>query len=171
MTHQEALKKILNMKVEEYSAREFRDYYFEAKIIATEALKEQSERFYSKEESIELSLLEKFGIYLMSGDHIYTITNNHDLCEYVKREAQRYIEIYLNLEPIELPSDEEIEDYAKEFVLSHDFSALTNPNHLANRCFQLGAKWMKEQILGKEDKTFKQKSKWTEVDNMTRRLK
>jgi hypothetical protein len=34
-----------------------------------------------------------------------------------------------------------------------------------------GAKWMKEQILGKEDKTFKQKSKWTEVDNMTRRLK
>ena len=51
------------------------------------------------------------------------------------------------LTPIELPSDEEIEDYAKEFVLSHDFSALTNPNHLANRCFQLGAKWMKEQIL------------------------
>ena len=49
--------------------------------------------------------------------------------------------------PIELPSDEEIEDYAKEFVLSHDFSALTNPNHLANRCFQLGAKWIKEQIL------------------------
>ena len=49
--------------------------------------------------------------------------------------------------PIELPNDEEIEDYAKEFVLSHDFSALTNPNHLANRCFQLGAKWMKEQIL------------------------
>ena len=49
--------------------------------------------------------------------------------------------------PIELPSNEEIEDYAKEFVLSHDFSALTNPNHLANRCFQLGAKWMKEQIL------------------------
>ena len=53
------------------------------------------------------------------------------------------------LTPIELPSDEEIEDYAKEFVLSHDFSALTNPNHLANRCFQLGAKWMKEQILNK----------------------
>jgi hypothetical protein len=25
------------------------------------------------------------------------------------------------------------------------------------------------QLLGKEDKTFKQKSKWTEVDNMTRR--
>jgi hypothetical protein len=53
--------------------------------------------------------------------------------------------------PIELPSDEEIEDYAKEFVLSHDFSALTNPNHLANRCFQLGAKWMKEQILNQNE--------------------
>ena len=81
------------------------------------------------------------------------------------------VEILKSLTPIELPSNEEIEDYAKEFVLSHDFSALTNPNHLANRCFQLGAKWMKEQILGKEDKTFKKKSQWTEVDNMTRRLK
>ena len=58
------------------------------------------------------------------------------------------METYCNsITPIELPSNEEIEDYAKEFVLSHDFSALTNPNHLANRCFQLGAKWMKEQIL------------------------
>ena len=42
---------------------------------------------------------------------------------------------------------ETLEEAAKEFVLSHDFSKLTNPNHLANRCFQLGAKWMKEQIL------------------------
>ena len=49
--------------------------------------------------------------------------------------------------PIELPSDEEIENDAKKFVLSHNFSLLTNSNHLANRCFQLGAKWMKEQIL------------------------
>jgi hypothetical protein len=39
----------------------------------------------------------------------------------------------------------ELEEAAKEFVLSHDFSQLTNPNHLANRCFQLGAKWQKEQ--------------------------
>ena len=60
---------------------------------------------------------------------------------------QYYTPIIDRIKPIELPSDEEIEDYAKEFVLSHDFSALTNPNHLANRCFQLGAKWMKEQIL------------------------
>jgi hypothetical protein len=49
--------------------------------------------------------------------------------------------------PIELSSDEEIENDAKKFVLSHNFSLLTNSNHLANRCFQLGAKWMKEQIL------------------------
>ena len=61
-----------------------------------------------------------------------------------EQDANEYMS---SLTPIELPSDEEIEDYAKEFVLSHDFSALTNPNHLANRCFQLGAKWMKEQIL------------------------
>ena len=60
---------------------------------------------------------------------------------------QYYTPIIDRIKPIELPSDEDIEDYAKEFVLSHDFSALTNPNHLANRCFQLGAKWMKEQIL------------------------
>ena len=65
--------------------------------------------------------------------------------------------------PIELPSDEEIENDAKKFVLSHNFSLLTNSNHLANTCFQLGAKWMREQILGKEDKTFKQKSKWTNL--------
>jgi hypothetical protein len=42
---------------------------------------------------------------------------------------------------------ETLEEAAKEFVLSHDFSKLTNPNHLANRCFQYGAKWQQEQIL------------------------
>jgi hypothetical protein len=56
-------------------------------------------------------------------------------------------EILKMLSPIELPSDEEIENDAKKFVLSHNFSLLTNSNHLANRCFQLGAKWIKEQIL------------------------
>ena len=65
----------------------------------------------------------------------------------VMDKPETYYEVLKCYTPIELPSDEEIEDYAKEFVLSHDFSALTNPNHLANRCFQLGAKWMKEQIL------------------------
>lgn len=42
---------------------------------------------------------------------------------------------------------ETLEEAAKEFVLSHDFSKLTNPNHLANRCFQFGAKWQQDQIL------------------------
>ena len=69
-------------------------------------------------------------------------------------------EILKQLIPIELPSDEEIK---KEAEISFD-----DPDILV---FYLGAKWMKEQILGKEDKTFKQKSKWTEVDNMTRQLK
>ena len=68
--------------------------------------------------------------------------------------------------PIELPIDDEIDEESpyipndsKIYYLSHQEG------------FIKGAKWMKEQILGKEDKTFKQKSKWTEVDNMTRRLK
>lgn len=72
----------------------------------------------------------------------------------------------LDVTPIELPSDEEI----------HESSPIVHINaddyyHGAKGGFKVGAKWMKEQILGKEDKTFKQKSKWTEVDNMTRRLK
>jgi hypothetical protein len=64
------------------------------------------------------------------------------------------------LTPIELPSDEEIRKRGWEDADAEDDIA-----------FFVGAKWMKEQILGKEDKTFKQKSKWTEVDNATRRLK
>ena len=64
------------------------------------------------------------------------------------------------LTPIELPSDEEIgKDIGSGM---HDYY---------KGGFIEGAKWMKEQILGKEDKTFKKKSQWTEVDNMTRRLK
>ena len=63
------------------------------------------------------------------------------------------------LTPIELPSDEEIDELLER---------KSSVNLLG---FITGVKWMKEQILGKEDKTFKQKSKWTEVDNMTRRLK
>ena len=52
--------------------------------------------------------------------------------------------------PIELPSDEEIfnevDDEQNEYL-----------------GFRNGAYWMKQQILGKEDKTFKQKSKWTKI--------
>jgi hypothetical protein len=46
---------------------------------------------------------------------------------------------------------ETLEEAAKEFVLSHDFSLLTNPNHLANRCFQYGAKWQQERMYTEED--------------------
>jgi hypothetical protein len=46
---------------------------------------------------------------------------------------------------------ETLEEAAKEFVLSHDFSRLTNPNHLANRCFQYGAKWQQERMYSEED--------------------
>ena len=72
---------------------------------------------------------------------------------------QYYTPIIDRIKPIELPSDEEIEKVAEKKL---------SVNLIG---FIIGAKWMKEQILGNEDKTFKQKSKWTEVDNMTRRLK
>ena len=65
--------------------------------------------------------------------------------------------------PIELPSDEDMEQEA--------YYKVSDPTENPYASFKSGAKWMKEQILGKEDKTFKQKSKWTEVDNATRRLK
>ena len=45
----------------------------------------------------------------------------------------------------EEPKQETLEEAAVEFVRSHDFSLLTNPNHLANRCFQFGAKWQAER--------------------------
>ncbi len=73
---------------------------------------------------------------------------------------QYYTPIIDRIKPIELPSDEEIRKRGWEDADAEDDIA-----------FFVGAKWMKEQILGKEDKTFKQKSKWTEVDNATRRLK
>lgn len=64
------------------------------------------------------------------------------------------------LTPIELPSDEDIYSILRgKKMFEKDWG------------FIEGAKWMREQIIVKEDKTFKQKSKWTEVDNMTRRLK
>jgi len=64
------------------------------------------------------------------------------------------------LTPIELPSDEDIKNNSEHFEYTDGVYG-----------FKEGVKWMKEQILRKEDKTFKKKSQWTEVDNMTRRLK
>ena len=58
----------------------------------------------------------------------------------------------LKLTPIELPSDEEIE----KTIIFKDIVATQGYCH----CFIDGVNWMKEQILNKDDKTFKQKSKW-----------
>ena len=89
---------------------------------------------------------------------------------YTEEQVRKAIDFFLSdetkkdkiietLTPIELPSDEEIDELLER---------KSSVNLLG---FITGVKWMKEQILGKEDKTFKQKSKWTEVDNATRRLK
>jgi hypothetical protein len=59
---------------------------------------------------------------------------------------------------------ETIEEAAKDFVLSHDFSLITTQNHLANRCFQLGAKWQKERMYSEED----MKIAWTNGNNYHR---
>ena len=198
-----ALEKILNMKVEEYSAREFRDYYFEAKIIAQQALSTEvteprkfseieqfimwmetthrasnderyktalkeaiyaarlmfdlnkpSERMYSegqmrvdmlrvvkefskppiegrmsfselmndviqslspkegkeKVRTYTYRELEWFGIDLMSGDYIHTITNNKELVEHCKKQAQAFTD-YESLEPNQTEAEKVIEKY------------------------------------------------------------
>jgi hypothetical protein len=61
------------------------------------------------------------------------------------------VEDFKPLETSEKVKQETLEEAAKEFVLSHDFSKLTNPNHLANRCFQFGAKWQSERMYSEED--------------------
>ena len=61
-------------------------------------------------------------------------------------------EILKQLTPIEIPSDEDIKDNSEHFEYTDGVYG-----------FKEGVKWMKEQILGKEDKTFKQKSKWTKI--------
>jgi hypothetical protein len=57
------------------------------------------------------------------------------------------------LTPIELPTDEDIEEYRNH----------PRNNEWCQYGIMVGAKWMREQVLGKEDKTFKQKSKWTNL--------
>ena len=71
-------------------------------------------------------------------------------------------------------SDEDIKQAAKDYDRINTIWG-------ANVVFIDAVKWYKEQILNqtynqdselpKEDKTFKRKSQWTEVDNMTKRLK
>ena len=82
-------------------------------------------------------------------------------------------------EPIELPSDEEIIGRFMNWFLKHYSTATIDGMFgYVNSMEQevtireiLNHYFNKEQILSKEDKTFKQKSKWTEVDNMTKQLK
>ena len=83
---------------------------------------------------------------------------------------QYYTPIINRIKPIELPNDEDIlEECNKLPFEKHVDCGMYNDGQVDG--FELGAKWMREHILGKEYKTFKQKSKWTEVDNMTRQLK
>jgi len=74
--------------------------------------------------NIDKQELEEFGIYLMSGDHIYTITNNRELCEYVKKEAERYTEIYLK------PKSDEYRGICKE----HDWVILSEDKIQCTKC-------------------------------------
>ena len=50
----ETLQKILDMIADNYSAESFKNFYQETKIIATEALKEPTERYYSREDVLDL---------------------------------------------------------------------------------------------------------------------
>ena len=92
------------------------------------------------------------------------------MLEYSSYSKPTMIQVIDTLKPIELPSDDEIEKECNKLPFEkHVDCGMYNDGQIDG--FELGAKWMKEQILGKEDKTFKKKSQWTEVDNMTRRLK
>jgi hypothetical protein len=50
-----------------------------------------------------------------------------------------------------VPKQETLEEAAKDFVLTHDFSLIKTQNHLANRCFQLGANWQAERCYSDEE--------------------
>jgi hypothetical protein len=117
------------------------------------------------------------GCFMKSGNFIPTDKNiKYKIIipqDEAKQRAKNYMSLKGALEPNQIkcycghttycdcsPLDEAkqettIEEAAKEFVLSHDFSQLTNPNHLANRCFQYGAKWQKERMYSEADKIMK----------------
>lgn len=72
-------------------------------------------------------------------------------------------EILKQLTPIEIPSDEDIKSYSDRYSTMHEDVSDKLGKYLVSAIHIDGARWMKEQILGKEDKTFKQKSKWTKI--------
>ena len=107
---------------------------------------------------------------------LYTEEQVKDMLELTNLTAQFHIDTMI---PIELPSDEEIIGRFMNWFLKHYSTATIDGMFgYVNSMEQevtireiLNHYFNKEQILGKEDKTFKQKSKWTEVDNMTKQLK
>ena len=84
--------------------------------IATEALKEPTEpRMFSEEEvrTYTYRELERFGVYLMSGDYIHTITNNKELVEHCKKQAQAFTGLadYESIEPNQTEAEKVLEKY------------------------------------------------------------
>ena len=74
-------------------------------------------------------------------------------CEYV--EVENWVgSVTFSEYRIIIPKEDEIEKAAKDFVLSHDFSLITTQNHLANKCFQFGAKWQKEKSDNEANKLY-----------------
>ena len=105
----------------------------------------------------------KDGVQAIDDDFLEWFVRNPS-CEWVKvrknpkvhfivkgKGVKGFNQGYKIIIPKEEPKQETLEEAAKEFVLSHDFSKLTNPNHLANRCFQFGAKWQDERMYSEED--------------------
>lgn len=74
------------------------------------------------------------------------LTCQNDSCNVCCQELKYKITI-----PKEEPKQETLEEAAKNFVLNHDFSLLTNIKHLANRSFQFGAKWQQKNSYTEED--------------------
>ena len=106
MKEREALQKIANLNS---------NYKF-AVSIATEALKEPTEpRMFSEEEvrTYTYRELERFGVYLMSGDYIHTITNNKELVEHCKKQAQAFTGLadYESIEPNQTEAEKVLEKY------------------------------------------------------------
>ena len=75
--------------------------------------------------------LECFGIYLMSGDYIHTITNNKELVEHCKKQAQAFTGLadYESLEPNQTEAPKETIEALAEKVLEKYFP---NPDDLVN---------------------------------------
>jgi hypothetical protein len=74
-----------------------------------------------------------------------------EYCDNLQCRDHKDVSHYKIIIPQEQPKQETLEEAAKEFVLSHDFSLLTNQKHLANRCFQYGAKWQAERMYSEEE--------------------